>query len=50
MRVRRYVRGTARSLLNVGFGRRALKLGNEFIEFKARFGVSRDIPCVPVSH
>ena len=38
-------------VLNVGFeATSALKLGNEFIEFKARFGgVSRDI-CVPVTH
>ncbi len=38
-------------VLNVGFeATTALKLGNEFIEFKARFGgVSRDI-AVPVDH
>jgi stringent starvation protein B len=38
-------------VLNVGFeATSALKLGNEFIEFKARFGgVSREI-VVPVSH
>ena len=38
-------------VLNVGFeATSALKLGNEFIEFKARFGgTSRDI-LVPVSH
>ena len=38
-------------VLNVGFeATTALKLGNEFIEFKARFGgVSREI-VVPVDH
>ncbi len=38
-------------VLNVGFeATSGLKLGNEFIEFKARFGgQSRDI-CVPLSH
>ncbi len=38
-------------VLNVGFeATSALKLGNEFVEFKARFGgVSRDI-VVPVDH
>jgi stringent starvation protein B len=38
-------------VLNVGFeATSGLKLGNEFIEFKARFGgVSRDI-VVPVDH
>ena len=38
-------------VLNVGFeATSALKLGNEFIEFKARFGgTSRDI-AVPVTH
>jgi stringent starvation protein B len=38
-------------VLNVGFeATSGLKLGNEFIEFKARFGgVSRDI-MVPVDH
>ncbi len=38
-------------VLNVGFeATSGLQLGNEFIEFKARFGgVARDI-CVPVDH
>ncbi len=38
-------------VLNVGFeATSGLKLGNEFVEFKARFGgVSREI-CVPVDH
>src|SRR6478609_2843531 len=38
-------------VLNVGFeATSALKLGNEFIEFKARFGGSSREIVVPVSH